>query len=101
MSNAQAVEALLHLVRVMEAAEQAERAYQQQTVRRVAPGAGHSGDRSQADEQAWEVLQRWQDEIGRAQGEVMWELGSRDERWSQWLARCTSLHGLPRNFDYT
>ncbi|WP_344479182.1 hypothetical protein [Kineococcus aurantiacus] len=97
MSNALAVEALLHLVRVMEAAETAERAHQQ--AREVELTATSSWQREQsrtAAAAAYEQVMSWQDEIGRAQAEVLWHLGQGGEDWSSWLSRHTSLPAVPR-----
>lgn len=97
MSNALAVEALLHLVRVMEAAEVAERVHQQaREAELTAIGAWSEEQARGAVEGAYDQLMAWQDEIGRAQAEVLWQLRQGGQDWSSWLRQHTSLVGAPR-----
>ncbi|WP_380176161.1 hypothetical protein ACFEMC_10685 [Kineococcus sp. DHX-1] len=99
MSNALAVEALLHLVRVMEAAETAESAHQEAyEAELTATGARHREQARAAAAVAREQVMSWQDEIGRARADVLWQLGQSEADWSSWLAKHTSLRGLPRAF---
>ena len=97
MSNALAVEALLHLVRVMEAAEAAERAHQEaREAELTVTGAWGREQARAAVDAAHEQLMSWQDEIGRAQADVLWQLGQGGQDWSSWLRKHTSLEGTPR-----
>ncbi len=95
-----AVEALLHLVRVMEAAEAAERAHQQAREAELTLGRGWEREQARAAAQAvqaaYEQVMCWQDEIGRARADVLWQLGQGGQDWSSWLSRHTSIQGAPR-----
>ncbi|MBB2903154.1 hypothetical protein FHR75_003996 [Kineococcus radiotolerans] len=96
MSNALAVEALLHLVRVMEAAEAAERAHQEAREAELMATTAWRGEKARtAAAAAQEQVMSWQDEIGRARADVLWQLGQHNEDWSSWLRKHTSLDGVP------
>lgn len=91
MSNALAVEALLHLVRVMEAAETAVSVHQEACdAELTATGARHREQSRAAAAGAREQVMAWQDEIGRARADVLWQLGHSEADWSSWLAQHTS-----------